>query len=131
MKHAKSPLHTYSFSNLVTLMQTSNLKTLHFPDIRIDLIPGKYLRVAKPNFTYFGAISFNGIFRPGTEVVDTWPKEEKARYWKALLAARENPKEALAKWGRQTGQCGVCGRDLIDPESVAAGIGPVCAGKLP
>lgn len=32
--------------------------------------------------------------------------------------------------GRRTGRCLVCSRKLTHPESVAAGIGPVCAGKL-
>lgn len=28
------------------------------------------------------------------------------------------------------GRCGVCGRPLIDPESILLGIGPICRGKL-
>lgn len=34
------------------------------------------------------------------------------------------------KIGKATGTCCVCGRRLDDPESVDAGIGPVCAGKF-
>ena len=34
--------------------------------------------------------------------------------------------EALARYGRETGTCGVCHRTLTDPESVALGIGPIC-----
>ena len=36
-------------------------------------------------------------------------------------------KEEAAAWGRMTGSCIICGRHLDDPESVDAGIGPVCA----
>lgn len=38
-----------------------------------------------------------------------------------------DPKAACAAYGRLTGTCGVCGRHLEDKESVARGIGPVCA----
>lgn len=37
--------------------------------------------------------------------------------------------EDAASYGRQFGICCMCGADLEDPTSVAAGIGPVCAGK--
>lgn len=47
-----------------------------------------------------------------------------------LRAIAADPKEAMARYGRETGQCGVCSRPLEDPESVARGIGPVCAKKF-
>lgn len=37
---------------------------------------------------------------------------------------------ALVGYGRATGACGICGRLLTDPESVARGIGPICAEKI-
>ena len=40
-----------------------------------------------------------------------------------------NPPEAAREYGRKTGICCCCGRELTDPESMAAGIGPVCATK--
>lgn len=48
----------------------------------------------------------------------------------ALRAILDDPKAAQIAYGRLTGVCGVCGRLLEDEESVAAGIGPVCASKL-
>ena len=41
-----------------------------------------------------------------------------------------DPLAASAEYGRITGSCGVCGRVLEDPESVARGIGPVCILKF-
>lgn len=35
-----------------------------------------------------------------------------------------------AQFGRQFGVCGICGRTLTDPPSVARGIGPVCIKRL-
>jgi len=40
-----------------------------------------------------------------------------------------DPANAATRYGRELGICSVCGRPLTDPESRAAGIGPVCAGK--
>ena len=41
-----------------------------------------------------------------------------------------DPLEAMREYGRITGTCGKCGRKLEDPDSIAAGIGPVCAAKM-
>lgn len=49
---------------------------------------------------------------------------------KAVLELLADPKAAAIKAGRLTGICAVCARELTDPESIAAGIGPVCAGNF-
>lgn len=40
------------------------------------------------------------------------------------------PLATAVKFGRASGRCCSCGRDLTDPESIAAGIGPICASKF-
>lgn len=46
----------------------------------------------------------------------------------ALVAElAEDPKGTAIRYGRSTGRCCMCGRELTDAESVAAGIGPVCS----
>lgn len=48
----------------------------------------------------------------------------------ALMARLiEDPKGVCASYGFATGNCALCGRPLSNPESVAMGIGPICAGK--
>jgi hypothetical protein len=47
-----------------------------------------------------------------------------------VLTAAADPKAAAIAYGRRTGCCSVCGRELTDPTSVEAGIGPICAGKF-
>lgn len=44
-----------------------------------------------------------------------------------LVNIKPLTKEDASKWGHLTGACIVCGRHLDDPDSVDAGIGPVCA----
>jgi hypothetical protein len=38
--------------------------------------------------------------------------------------------EEAKQYGRRTGTCCICGAHLENPESVAAGIGPICATKF-
>lgn len=65
-----------------------------------------------------------------------WPRKcaERGGDIEALTALVEeleaNPLVAAIKYGRLSGRCCSCGRDLTDPESIANGIGPVCATKF-
>lgn len=47
-----------------------------------------------------------------------------------LRAIAADPMEAAAVYGRLTGRCGLCGLPLEHEDSVARGIGPVCAKKF-
>ena len=47
-----------------------------------------------------------------------------------LTPAMKMSLEAAQAFGRLYGVCCQCGRDLTDEDSIAAGIGPVCAGKF-
>lgn len=44
-----------------------------------------------------------------------------------VLDASRDPKGAALRYAEKTGCCSICGRLLTDPESVKAGIGPICA----
>jgi hypothetical protein len=46
-----------------------------------------------------------------------------------LQTIARNPMEAAVRYGRQTGRCSCCGRELTNKASIDAGIGPICAGK--
>jgi hypothetical protein len=47
----------------------------------------------------------------------------------ALQVIAANPAEAATRYGKMTRECSCCGRELTHPESIAAGIGPICASK--
>lgn len=47
----------------------------------------------------------------------------------ALNAVAADPAGEAVRYGKETGECSCCGRELTDPNSIAAGIGPVCASK--
>ena len=42
----------------------------------------------------------------------------------------KNPMEVAVAYGRRTGSCAVCARELTVKESIDRGIGPICADKL-
>lgn len=46
-----------------------------------------------------------------------------------LASVAQDPRAASLRYGVELGSCGVCGRELTDAESRAAGIGPVCASR--
>jgi Family of unknown function (DUF6011) len=46
-----------------------------------------------------------------------------------VVAAAADPAAAAKAYGLRTGTCSCCGRELTNPESRAAGIGPICAEK--
>lgn len=43
-----------------------------------------------------------------------------------INAISENPLAEAKLYGKRTGMCCVCGRELTDPASIAEGIGPIC-----
>lgn len=56
--------------------------------------------------------------------------ETVAAHTLALNEVAKDAKAAAIAYGRWTNTCSQCGATLDDPESVAAGIGPVCASRL-
>ena len=47
-----------------------------------------------------------------------------------VLAVCADPKAAAVAYGRRTGECCICGRELTNKESIELGIGPICAEKF-
>ncbi len=66
------------------------------------------------------------------KIVDTTfsaVREAKADILSRLQTIAENPLEAAVRYGRRTGTCSCCGRQLTNHASIEAGIGPICAEK--
>jgi hypothetical protein len=71
--------------------------------------------------TYLGKIA-GGRFMRVRECSD----EQEAR----IVAAAADPHAAAIAYGRRTGQCCICGRELTNHASIDLGIGPICAGRM-
>lgn len=75
----------------------------------------------KAGDSYQGKVKPDGRFLAvGSALPDTLEK---------LLEIAANPSEQARDYGKRTGKCCCCGRELTDPASIAAGIGPVCASN--
>lgn len=74
----------------------------------------------KDGATYSGKIVAD-VFQPTREAAADVPARLR------IIAA--DPQAAAIKYGRATGSCGVCGRELTRADSIAAGIGPICASN--
>lgn len=46
-----------------------------------------------------------------------------------LTEAANDPLTAAIRYGKVSGSCSCCGRELTDPQSIERGIGPICAVK--
>lgn len=67
----------------------------------------------------------------GNKVGQQKPGETyRGQYVDLIERLSADPETAAALYGRRTSTCGICGIRLEDPESVARGIGPICAGRL-
>lgn len=56
-------------------------------------------------------------------------REATSEHKAALDAIATDPAGEAIRYGRETGNCCCCGKELTDPASIAAGIGPICAEK--
>lgn len=46
-----------------------------------------------------------------------------------VVAVASDPRQAAVAYGKKYGSCSCCGRELSNAESIALGIGPICATK--
>jgi len=77
---------------------------------------------------------YTPLRRASTQVVEAPAIEEggEVRRIEAAEALRNiaaDPKATSLRWGRRTGRCSCCGRELTKHSSIDAGIGPICAEK--
>lgn len=47
-----------------------------------------------------------------------------------LIATGKNPMEAAVAYGKRTGECSCCGRELTRADSIERGMGAICAGRF-
>jgi len=47
-----------------------------------------------------------------------------------IMGAADDPLTAAIRYGKVSGECSCCGRELTDPRSIERGIGPICATKF-
>lgn len=137
-QHAQQPQAPANASEAAALFAAfdaargSGLKRLTLRLDGVNLKPsrdGQALWVTDPSRTEEGRFgpqpAFLGTIRRGQGIPQRLP--ESAR--EVLLSAAGDPLAAAVRFGRVTGSCSCCGRTLTDPDSIARGIGPICAER--
>jgi hypothetical protein len=74
---------------------------------------------------WYGRISTSGEWQPSRRIAGADLVAVEA----ALAVFNADPDAASATYGRETGNCCFCGRELTDERSVSVGRGPVCSER--
>ena len=112
------------FANAIQHLKRPKLR---IADVQFSLAPahgrnaGCIYVVRASDDTYLGKITPENKFLTSRDCTQT-DSDTVAR-----VAA--DPAAAAEAHGHQYGQCSCCGRELTNPESVARGIGPICADR--
>lgn len=114
--------------------QESGLK---FPKIRIQFnglalrlsiagpasrYPGSVNVVGQENKLYYGRIHTDGRWEPAYVCTETVLDN--------LRRFNADPVAAAEIYGRNTGRCCFCGKELTRNDSISVGYGPICAGRF-
>jgi hypothetical protein len=85
----------------------------------------RFYRVDKPAEGRWSGWTFLNV-----QASDEWhPIRDKTTKAAILAKIAADPHAAAVRYGREIGECSMCGRTLTDPESIRRGIGPICANK--
>lgn len=66
----------------------------------------------------------------GKIVGTTYQSNREGNALPALLKIAADPLGAAVEYGRETGRCACCGRELTNDESIELGIGPICKKRF-
>jgi len=100
-----------------------------------NCLPELQLFLREVSITYAARRTLGVLFPSGKFVLenkqDRWFSHEQRRgVWNMMKQLNTAPEATFAHYGLETGECGICGKTLTDPESIARGIGPVCNSRL-
>lgn len=116
-------VQTIALPRLFDLMQ--RLAKLRFAGLTIARKNGDSLCWIKVE----GVEKVVGKIERGTLTLWQRPMVDLGDLTRRLLEIERDPEAAAVLYGKASGNCSICGRDLTDPESIERGIGPICAGK--
>jgi len=87
----------------------------------------KFYKVDRPTEGRWAGYTFVKV-QAGDEMHSL--RQKNARLTVLAAIAEAGVEAAMLRYGRELGHCGHCGRTLTNPESLEAGIGPICRGKM-
>lgn len=128
-----------SFERVVELFESARRHS-KYPKIRLQLDDGGkvVISVAGPNAAFPGTLNVsdgggygNSIFYGRVTKDGQYQIKTERKGVKELLQKLSHDPLGVAKaYGRLTGICCCCGRELTDPVSVERGLGPICESNF-
>lgn len=128
-----------TYKPIFSLFEKASLK-LKNPAIKLQTAAGKPVELtpAKPSSKNpgslyvtdggpYGSSKYFGKVTPQGEFVASQHSDPSIATLLGELSA--DPKGVAAKYGKMTGRCCFCSKQLTDPQSVKAGFGPTCAAN--
>lgn len=119
---------TVDLSSIHAMFDRAKASGLKKPAYRAE---GLVLSLAKEGSANFGSIY---VKRASGEYIGKVTgsdfratSDAKAEDKDTLQKIAANPSQVAKDYGKRVGICSCCGRELTDPNSIAAGIGPICA----
>lgn len=121
-----APKVAVDVSRIEQLLLTAKLSKLKHPKFRAEGLTFSLAGASSKNAgavyvkkgeDYVGKV-MDGKFHP----VSATP----AGTAEAVVRVAQDPRGTAVAYGRMTGNCACCGRELTDPKSVELGIGPIC-----
>jgi len=85
----------------------------------------KFYKIDKPTEGRWAGYTFLKVMASDEE----HPVKNREYREEIFTLIAQDPEEALKRYGREIGRCGICGRTLTDEDSRALGIGPICADR--
>lgn len=112
---------------LITVPRTNNDVDVPAGHYAIDGADGttKFYKVDRPTEGKWAGYTFVKV-----QASDDYHPVKGGAKHTVLAAIAQDPKAASIRYGQELGKCGVCNRTLTDADSIAAGIGPICAEKF-
>ena len=119
------------FDRLLTAFATASRNGLKHPALVFDAVcfkpakkyPGSlYVTAGKAyGSDYYGRVDGSGKYDP--------TRNTPAEVVELVKAIGADPFAQAVAYGKRTGMCCCCGRELTNPESIELGIGPICRDK--
>lgn len=118
--------HTHTTFEVETVFEWRESKLAQHPDAKVTIL--RHLTGPDNDGDYTNVGEFFGYSKGlGVKLWKRYATSEKLTA--ALLVLIGDPRAAAASYGMASGNCGICGRTLTEPESIQRGIGPVCIKK--
>lgn len=127
-RHASAP--AVSLAPVEAAFDKAKAAGIKYPKLRLDVFTFSPAGATSKNAgavyvkegdTYLGKVLNGKLFA----VSACTPQQEEA-----IVAVAADPMNAAIAYGKRFGKCAVCARTLTDADSIAQGIGPVCATRF-